>query len=798
MGVVRVIDKETGQELSLDERSVQADPDAYDIVPGQVATVKPAAAEGGLLGQDVTAETLRPELAIERASADERVQATREQVESDTHDTIGNTLSQAAQGVASSLSLGVSDFALRGTTELEREDQRAARRVGDGAFQTARLVTDIATVFLPSAPLKAARFARLAPSVQLSYLTGRVAAGGTGTLGKISRTALGEAIEGAGHNVGTTLAREALEEDPQLSAETLLLAAGQGAALGGALGGAAAGLAAGARRLRAVARAGDPAADTARGVIRAAADVPVAAERSALDAVFGSPRPGARRATRRRTERPPTAPPEAAAADVFGGVVARPARDTTRFDQLLSRRAKRDTSKRLGELVAHVDDSAKASLGAAQREIPDVARRLNQAGVDRGLRDELVGDLTRLSDEFGTASAAASRWMSRVTSEIGADNLAKLTPAQVLKRLPDELEESAAEVLADLDSARAAYTAARGRVDTALQGALDVPVGASVAAGGVTGRLRARLGAGGIAETAATVAGAAELARDAGLDVPLPSVRDIPGIGNAMSLYVRFKAGANAAKRLGVLPASPATVAAGRVNSVRDRLSGVVERASRGVLKVAGTATAQRFVARSARAVIRQLSDLRSATPQQVEAEAATAVGVDPALSAVAGATARRAHEYLLSQAPTNPLAGTALADGWSPSPVQLIEWGTTSATVADPVAAIERSFTAPFPDLAIDAVRTVYPGLYAQLQADLFAERDKLRDKLPEHRLEALGRAYAVPLTTSQLPEYRAIPAAPTAPIAPAGPAPTPKGSTTSPVGTLELTGDASRQLRR
>lgn len=756
---VLVTDKETGQESYVPLPEV--DPARHELAAGQVATIDPFGTGGDIsAGQVITERELQGGL-FEPVSPETRLELTQDQVESDVFDSASNTVSQYFRGGLAGGTFGISELFLRPDDPFELERQRRFRAAGGSAFGTGQIVGAIIPGLLSGGTGALGTLARLTPVGRVGAVAGRIAASGRGLAGRVAAGATASAIEGAAQGVGDYLAAQSLQENPNFSAEALASSAALGGLVGGVVGGATPALGAlGQRVARLRGRRAQPISDLAFD------------ETAALRAL----------------EHPQLA-------------------DDIPFDRLVSPRQQRATGEAFGDLVAHVDDVAQRSVRATREEIPDILQRLDDAGIDRSLRDGIVGQLEKSADDLRQVSQRSSLWTDQARRQLDPDAIGTLSARNASKQLPDAFDDLGADMMAELDHVTTKHARSVQTVQESLAEAVEAAnlaaqaspeVIGTAAVGervrGITDRFRQALANRGTTiETIGRGLGAVEIARDLGVDVP--SARDLPGVGDAVSIWARWKAGANALRKTGVLPASRASRAAVAVNDKHSRFQAFVSRASRGVVARATSPLGKDLGRRSAITVGQELVGLRARRPEQVAADTADAVARQaPDLAPTAGAAAARAHAYLLSQAPRNPLQGTLAEDDWRPSAVERAEWGVTVAAVRDPVAAIESSLSDPYPDRAIAAVRAVYPAMFADMQQRLLAEADKLRRRLPLGRLQALGRVFQLPLTISQQPTYQAVFESPLENEPLPG---TPRASTTSPLGTLEMTGTQRRAVR-
>lgn len=724
------------------------------LTPEEFARREAAAAEVGGLG------------APERIEDAVLLEQERRRVEERTHGDLGSVVETGLRQAAAGATFGVSNLLL---SSEQRERARIQNRTNETTAALSELSGGLVPGLFVGGTGAAATLARLTPAGRTAALAGRVASGGRGLVGRVLSGAAAGAIEGAAQGVGAHLARETLEENPDFSAESLAGAAGLGLLLGGGVGGGIglgteAGRAIRGRLARKLARESGEPIDPA---LFGALDEPERLGVGGLadgDGFFVTRRAG-------------TVRQQAIAEDVG-------------FSDVVSRKTREGAADAWGSLAGHIDNQGNRAMAAQVDDLGVLASGLDNLQLAPATRQSALDAMEGASTRHLQAANEARAWLSDAADELGDINLATTTPEALSKALPDELEHRGALVLAQLDETGTEMSAIQQSLSEAIaEGNQLAAQGAAPEAiqGGLGSRIRAiAQGRGGVRRAAETVLGASEFAAEVGVDVPgVPSVRDIPVIGEALSLWVKFRAGTNAAQRVGVLPSSPTTRAAAAVNLTRQNIASAVGR-------IAASAAARKVASRSAPVVARQIEQLRSQSPEAVAERAHATVAASPELAAMAGATAQRAHQYLLDNAPENPLAGVPGAPKWQPNETQREFWQRRVDAVASPVSAVKATLKEPFPDLEAEVLREVYPQIYEAARSDLIAQSDDLVKKLPLHRREAIGRAYHVPLTISQMPGY---PTGHTVAPTPTAPQPTDlsrgPGPTRSPSVTTEMTGD-------
>jgi hypothetical protein len=122
-----------------------------------------------------------------------------------------------------------------------------------------------------------------------------------------------------------------------------------------------------------------------------------------------------------------------------------------------------------------------------------------------------------------------------------------------------------------------------------------------------------------------------------------------------------------------------------------------------------------------------------------------------------------RAAEHLLKNAPVpprrtrNPNLGALTADA-RPDPLQLYEFSRRVAAIANPMSILDDLHSGSLSVAATEAVREVYPQLYAEMQSRVLDGLANSSELLPyEHRIR-LGLLFDLPTDPTLRPEYLAI----------------------------------------
>jgi hypothetical protein len=132
-----------------------------------------------------------------------------------------------------------------------------------------------------------------------------------------------------------------------------------------------------------------------------------------------------------------------------------------------------------------------------------------------------------------------------------------------------------------------------------------------------------------------------------------------------------------------------------------------------------GAASAPRMDFEARLQAIRQIAS----SPEAIAHQISPALwGAAPATVGQSLAQAQKAAQFLLQKAPKDPNLGLpeALQKPWKPSPVEISRWNSYVDVVEDPVAAVKKMGTGQIAQESLEALRTVYPQMYAEFQAKM------------------------------------------------------------------------------
>jgi hypothetical protein len=118
---------------------------------------------------------------------------------------------------------------------------------------------------------------------------------------------------------------------------------------------------------------------------------------------------------------------------------------------------------------------------------------------------------------------------------------------------------------------------------------------------------------------------------------------------------------------------------------------------------------------------------------QKMAQQLAPIRAADPLLADRIETTKARGVEFLAGKLPRRPDVGVKMGpDRWQPSDMEMRTWARYVAAVEDPHGVIERLADGTVTPEDAETMRTVYPEMYADLQAQLMSEIGDLRQSLP------------------------------------------------------------------
>lgn len=274
------------------------------------------------------------------------------------------------------------------------------------------------------------------------------------------------------------------------------------------------------------------------------------------------------------------------------------------------------------------------------------------------------------------------------------------------------------------------------------------------------------------------------------MGVPLPDPGKIPVIGKVLSAYLKAKLlGKAFGGHAGGILSSAETTIAKKAAAVRQQVYKAADAMLEGSAKATGKLS--EIGGGPAAVLARQLFDKQPKAPlmPNVEMPAPKSLGalylaraaeVNAAMKpgAVADAVKARVNTsdpealseiiathmrklQVVSDAMPRPSGPPALIDGqpWLPSKADLAKWTRVIAAVENPANVFERAATGTASMAEIDAVRQVYPSLYADGQARIMSQiANGDVGKLTTWAKAAISRTWGVPVDHASQPDYAAF----------------------------------------
>lgn len=133
---------------------------------------------------------------------------------------------------------------------------------------------------------------------------------------------------------------------------------------------------------------------------------------------------------------------------------------------------------------------------------------------------------------------------------------------------------------------------------------------------------------------------------------------------------------------------------------------------------------------------------------------------VDPVLADRIETIAARRVEFLASKLPKRPDIPVMQVgpDNWRPSDMAMRQFARFVAAVEDPGSVEERLADGSVTPEDAEAIRTVYPEMFADIKARIIASLPDLRESLPYHRRLALSIFSGVPVDPAMDPKILAV----------------------------------------
>jgi hypothetical protein len=400
---------------------------------------------------------------------------------------------------------------------------------------------------------------------------------------------------------------------------------------------------------------------------------------------------------------------------------------------------------------------------ATARDVLDAIRR-QRPNTDESVMEALRGKLD-IHDDLPVAIPAIQRLEraeARMVDAVGADH----APIGSVRRAS---EHQAAE------SAHAdAVSLGQTQRAEAVSDASAVPIAQQQAGKGVAPAGAPRSG---LMSAGADAIAVLDMLGD--MNIPgLPSAKNIPFVGPLLSLYLKGRLLSRAYGKFGgKIPASVETEVAARAAATRNRMRAAVtglldagEKASSAAQRVAPSAA----VILSRRMFADERDGRHRADPDEPmstlwakrseELQRSLEPGAmaralrdrvrtsDPGLAAALVETALRKAKYLDSVMPKPPIGGGigTKKSPWRPPDADIERTARVVEALDDPSTALERAIQGEISIDQIDAVKAVYPRLFAEAQ-QMIIEGAMSREDIPHRRSEQLSTLFGIPLDPTQ-----------------------------------------------
>lgn len=119
-----------------------------------------------------------------------------------------------------------------------------------------------------------------------------------------------------------------------------------------------------------------------------------------------------------------------------------------------------------------------------------------------------------------------------------------------------------------------------------------------------------------------------------------------------------------------------------------------------------------------------------------------------------------RVAAFLQSKLPTNPFASATTnprASTWRPSDAEMARYNRFHQAATNPIGSIKAATEGRVSAEAVEAIKTLYPGIYNDFREQLFQRVAMTGKPIPRQSAVALSLMFDVPLTPSMQPQVRA-----------------------------------------
>lgn len=470
-------------------------------------------------------------------------------------------------------------------------------------------------------------------------------------------------------------------------------------------------------------------------------------------------------------------------------------------------------SLQVEDLLPRIDETTGEVLPGLRREMraatgDDIIRAVEMNRRDPQFASYVSDDVMRalrgrldMPDDLAQAIPAISR-LEKAEADLAEHLGAAAAPPASVQRA------------AELRAARTSHAETQALADAQKIAAIDdaaLPVVQGAVAKAEAADIAAGVGAGEKASKLADAAAAIEVMSSLGIP-GLPNASNIPIVGPVLGLYLKARAGMGVWRKFGgKMPASVESVAARKSAQTRERVATAVRSMLDGASKSAGRnsirgAATTEILARNvfggeakkryrptetmAEMWERHRAEIAaSKQPGAIERVLRERVPTgDPRLAQSLASLARRRLAYLDEKMPRPPAGGIDPdLPPWHPTEAQAEQWASIVDATDDPAGVLERAAAGDVSVDQIDAVRAVFPKLYAEAQLAVI-EGVASGKSIPYQRRVQLGAIFGLPLAPTQDAEFAAAMQASYA-------APPPDAPTPRPSANVDLAGPALLQ---
>lgn len=155
----------------------------------------------------------------------------------------------------------------------------------------------------------------------------------------------------------------------------------------------------------------------------------------------------------------------------------------------------------------------------------------------------------------------------------------------------------------------------------------------------------------------------------------------------------------------------------------------------------------------------RKIETIANFNEREIEKRIGDMADAAPSTAASVASHMVRANEYLKARAPTDLQDSEALQphlEQPTPSDIEIARFARRLQIVDDPLSALDELERGTLTMEHIDALKNVYPKMYAQMQDKVAQELASSKNKLPYEKRSALGTLFSIDALKSQKPANR------------------------------------------